>query len=298
MIAYGHWTEGARLEAQALGLTGRWVDVNRIGDPVYAAEVFAARDADPDWRFILFIDLTESRVQNEYGAWDVLVGTCRWLRDTGLYQRCAAIQFADEFWSRLSGFGASAAWPSMSGWSPERCWSERWELARLIGHRAADLRAFWQNEIGTACPMIGTAESGGVTPPEFTGQEWWGLNIYQRGREARHRAAVQAIYAQAWAFTRLPLMPVLPTYVAADTRPVDQIPTVVDLGLTYAQGFRHDGRDYPAIIDHPQTWAVGVFCVRWPGEDNVAHGEGLGLTRLDSSYSDGVRWLSAHLRGR
>ena len=298
VIVYGHWIEQAQQFARDLGIKGRWVSVDQLGQPGYAADAVTWCLDDYEARFILFIGLTETRVYDVDGAWTThMRNPIRWLRDVGIADRCTAIQFDDEFWSRLSGFGApqhAATWPSLRGQSPAACWAERHRIAAALGERVEDLRRIWREYSDAPCPPIGVAESGGVVPPTIPTQEWWGLNIYVGSGYVPTPQAVQNIYAQAWAFTSLPIMPLVPTFTERGHRPAD----LATLGRTYALPFVHGGRSYPAILDHPQTWAAGLFCVRHPSEDDIAHGDGIGLTKLPSDYADGVRWLTAYLRSR
>jgi len=302
MIVYGHFVEKAQAVARDLGIRGRWIDVNQIGSPGYAAEAVDWCLSDYQARFILFIPWSQNRLFDEPGdfvggsAWQHMQVPIRWLRDMGIAHQCSHIQLDDEPWSRLSGWGDprhAAAWPMFTGKAPSECWAARFQLAEQLTERIRDLRAIWSTVHGTPCPPIGIAESGGVVPPVVSTQDWWGLNIYVGSGYLPTPQAVQHIYAQAWAFTPLPIMPVLPTFTERGAAPAN----FDTLMQTYAEPFTVHGRSYPAILEHPQTWAAGVFCVRRPSQDDAAHGDGVGLTRLPR-HQWFVRALTSALRSR
>jgi hypothetical protein len=282
MILYGHFVEDAQKEALEAGIKGRWVSVDLIGRPDYAAEVIHWC-ANPGTKFSLFIFLTEDRLFNKDGAWDNMRIAIQWLKEVKIHEQCELIQFDDEFWSRLPGLGHAGSphspfWPMFKNKTVHECWNSRFQLATEMAKRANELRKMWTEVIGGECPRIGVAESGGVAPPQFDGQEWWGLNIYHHPLYVS-RSVVQDVYRQAWAFTSLPIMPVLPVFREKGAGPH----SVWELAQTYAAPFNINRVWYPAILDHPQTFAIGVFQVNHAGD---------GLTNLDASYKNALRFIS------
>jgi hypothetical protein len=284
MRVYGHWMQRAYPEGRAMGLKGAWLGVDELATPA-TQDLVAACKADNDFRFVLSIYLTERRLlegalfaEQMANALTALkqLGQAHWGDSLAMIRQCAMVQWDDEWWSALYGGHLSTGnraphWPTLSGMPAARQWELRHLAADLLSARSTQLRRLWKAQTGMMCPPIGMSECFATTPPEFDGQEWWGVDAYWLpGGYFNTAQEVRALYARIWSESKLALMPVVPLFEDPGT----VLPPVPDLAVLY----------WP-IIQHQRTWAVGVFCVNHPAVYNPAHGAGKGIMQLPPVYT-------------
>lgn len=284
MIVYGHWIERAVPFALGLGLRGGWHNPDTDG-----ATLLEACRADAGFRFIFNPFFIQVRLLDTGGTWQrEMTHAVTWLVEQDLVDRCAAIQFDDEWWSALAGtrlVNDPGHWPALVGLSLAQRWALRHQAAQAFVARARQLRTIWRLT-GRPCPPIGMAESGAVLPPEFEGQEWWGVNAYYLpGKDYSPTAAgVQRLYDAVWAVTRLPVQPVVGIF----QEPGTTLPPLEALASCY----------WP-ILQHPRVWSVGLFAVHHPTQYDPRHGPpAQGVRELPAGYADGVRALCAAVAAR
>lgn len=275
MIIYGHFLDSNMFST--LGISGTFWNPDNNLTPA-AFEPFQKHClSNLDFRYVLGFWFTEERLTNQNNIWkrDV-TNALNWLAQQSILAQCNLIQYDDEWWTALWGnrfteSQESQHWPSLRRLTQAERWGQRYVLAEYFARRTDELRDIWQEIAGTKLPPVGMSETGSVAPPEFRGQQYWILDIYlapQYGDQYSTSRAVRAKYDQAWKYSNLDIMPVIPLFADSDD---PRVPTLEQLS-----------RCYLPIIFHPRTFSVALFPF-------TPHNT---LAEVGLSYCDGVRWLT------
>lgn len=278
-----HWATHAEEEARNLGFGWMFLSATDVIDPAKRAEIDAFARSGLECVLVTSWH-TEGMLFNTNGEWESYIhAVYDGLKVRNLLSRVLALQFDDEFYSRIASNAGNphvfhpTSWPLLSHIRPTPYLLP--EAARLLNTRAREV----QRIFGPDFPSqgIGLAEPGGVDPPNFPLQKWWGCNFYlgRPGWYIPDAAEVQALYEGA-ARKGLLLMPVLPIFGDHGQPP----PSVAELAACYL----------PILQTHdPRIWAVGVFCLNHPSSWAPSlHGEGRGILQLPPQYSEATRWLT------